>query len=37
MQDVITEVDAVYQEETHTEYETVTIRGYVSVPVEVVW
>ena len=38
VQDVVTEVDAVYQEETHTEYDTVTIRGYVSgVPVEVVW
>ena len=33
---VITEVDADYEEETETEYDAVTIRGYVSVPVEVV-
>jgi hypothetical protein len=34
--EVITEVDVEYQEETDAEYDTVTIRGYASVPVEVV-
>jgi len=34
---VITEVDADYEVETNAEYEAVTIRGYVSIPVEIVW
>jgi len=34
---VITEVDAHYEVGTDVEYEAVTIRGYVSIPVEIVW
>lgn len=34
---VITKVEARYREETDFEYETVTIKGYASIPVEEVW
>jgi hypothetical protein len=34
---VVTEVDVRYEEETDAEYETVTILGYASMPVQVVW
>lgn len=34
---VLTEVYAHYEEETDTEYEAVTIRRYVSIPVEITW
>ena len=34
---VITEVEAHYELETDAEFEAVTIRGYVSIPVEIVW